>query len=97
MVESFLESMTRLLILARLRSPTTAAPQLFGSLDPKKMLDIGKQAAFVGGKSKMILIATVTTAFITSSGRSARFVGVLVLMVYLVFAITVYLLPPEMQ
>jgi Ca2+:H+ antiporter len=30
----------------------------------------------------------------TNSGRSAWFVGVLVLMVYLIFALTLYLLPP---
>lgn len=31
---------------------------------------------------------------VTNSGRSAWFVGALLLMVYLVFAITLYLLPP---
>jgi Ca2+:H+ antiporter len=31
---------------------------------------------------------------VTSNGRSAWFVGVLLLMVYLIFAITLYLLPP---
>jgi len=43
----------------------------------------------------MILIATTTTSFVTNSGRSAWFVGVLVLMVYLIFAMTLYLLPPR--
>jgi Ca2+:H+ antiporter len=33
----------------------------------------------------------------TNSGRSAWFVGVLVLMVYAIFAMTLYLLPPEAQ
>ena len=33
----------------------------------------------------------------TNSGRSAWFVGVLVLMVYLIFAMTLYLLPPQAQ
>ena len=33
--------------------------------------------------------------FVTNSGRSAWFVGVLLLMVYLVFAMTLYLLPPK--
>src|SRR5262245_26324526 len=42
----------------------------------------------------MMLIATLTAALVTNSGRSAWFVGVLVLMVYLVFALTLYLLPP---
>ena len=31
----------------------------------------------------------------TNGGRSAWFVGVLVLMVYLIFAMTLYLLPPK--
>jgi Ca2+:H+ antiporter len=34
---------------------------------------------------------------VTNSGRSAWFVGVLVLMVYLIFAMTLYLLPPRTQ
>lgn len=34
---------------------------------------------------------------VTNSGRSAWFVGVLVLMVYLIFAMTLYLLPPRAQ
>jgi hypothetical protein len=32
---------------------------------------------------------------VTNGGRSAWFVGVLVLMVYLIFAMTLYLLPPK--
>ena len=43
----------------------------------------------------MILIATLTTALVTNGGRSAWFIGVLVLMVYLIFAMTLYLLPPR--
>ena len=42
-----------------------------------------------------ISIATVTAALVTNSGRSAWFVGVLLLMVYLTFAMTLYLLPPR--
>ncbi|MFL6590494.1 MAG: calcium/proton exchanger [Chthoniobacterales bacterium] len=42
----------------------------------------------------MILFATLAAALVTSSGRSAWFVGVLVLMVYLMFATTLYLMPP---
>jgi Ca2+:H+ antiporter len=34
---------------------------------------------------------------VTNSGRSAWFVGVLLLMVYLAFAMTLYLLPPRAQ
>ena len=43
----------------------------------------------------MILIATMTVSLITNSGRSAWFIGVFVLMVYLIFAMTLYLLPPR--
>jgi len=50
---------------------------------------------FWPGAVVMILVATVVTAFLTSSGRSAWFVGVLVLMVYVTFAMTLYLLPPR--
>ena len=42
----------------------------------------------------MMLIATLTASLVTNGGRSAWFVGVLVLMVYLIFAMTLYLLPP---
>ena len=42
----------------------------------------------------MILVATVTAVFVTNGGRSAWFVGALLLMVYTVFAMTLYLLPP---
>lgn len=38
--------------------------------------------------------ATLTASLVTNSGRTAWFVGVLVLMVYLIFAMTLYLLPP---
>jgi hypothetical protein len=43
----------------------------------------------------MMFIATMTASLVTNSGRSAWFVGVLVLMVYLIFALTLYLLPPR--
>ena len=49
------------------------------------------------GAVMMMLIATLTAALVTNSGRAAWFVGVLVLMVYLVFAMTLYLLPPRVQ
>jgi Ca2+:H+ antiporter len=50
---------------------------------------------FWPGAVAMILIATVTAFLVTNSGRSAWFVGVLVLVVYLTFAMTLYLLPPK--
>jgi Ca2+:H+ antiporter len=43
----------------------------------------------------MMFIATVTASLVTNSGRSAWFVGVLLLMVYAIFAMTLYLLPPR--
>ncbi len=50
---------------------------------------------FWPGAVVMILFATLTAALVTSSGRSAWFVGALVIMVYLMFATTLYLLPPS--
>ena len=50
---------------------------------------------FWPGAVLMMLIATVTASFIANGGRSAWFIGVLVLAVYLTFAITLYLLPPR--
>ena len=50
--------------------------------------------SFWPGAVVMMLIAALTASMVTGSGRSAWFVGVLVLMVYLVFAMTLYLLPP---
>jgi Ca2+:H+ antiporter len=47
------------------------------------------------GAVVMVLIATLTATLVTNSGRSAWFVGVLLLMVYLIFAMTLYLLPPR--
>jgi Ca2+:H+ antiporter len=42
----------------------------------------------------MMLVATLTATLVTNSGKSTWFGGVLVLMVYIVFAMTLYLLPP---
>jgi Ca2+:H+ antiporter len=52
---------------------------------------------FWPGAVAMMLIAALTAALVTNSGRSAWFVGALVLMVYLVFAMSLYLLPPRTQ
>lgn len=52
---------------------------------------------FWPGAVVMILFATITASLVTNSGRSAWFVGVLVLMVYLIFALTLYLMPPRAQ
>src|SRR5215472_2782830 len=50
---------------------------------------------FWPGAVVMIFFATITASLVTSSGRSAWFVGVLVIMVYLMFATALYLLPPS--
>jgi len=50
---------------------------------------------FWPGAVVMMLIATMTASLVTNSGRSAWFVGVLLLMVYVIFALTLYLLPPR--
>lgn len=52
---------------------------------------------FWPGAVVMIFIAALTASLVTNSGRSAWFVGVFLLMVYLVFAMTLYLLPPRVQ
>ncbi|TDW20706.1 Ca2+:H+ antiporter [Rhizobium azibense] len=52
---------------------------------------------FWPGAVVMVLLATVTAMFVTNSGRSAWFVGVLALMVYMIFAMTLYLLPPAVR
>jgi Ca2+:H+ antiporter len=50
---------------------------------------------FWPGAVMMMLIATLTAVLVTNSGRAAWFVGVLVVMVYVIFAMTLYLLPPR--
>jgi Ca2+:H+ antiporter len=50
---------------------------------------------FWPGAVVMVLIATITAFLMTNGGRSAWFVGVLLLMVYLIFGMTIYLLPPQ--
>jgi Ca2+:H+ antiporter len=50
---------------------------------------------FWPGAVVMMLIATLTATLVSSAGRAAWFSGVLVLAVYLVFAITLYVLPPR--
>jgi Ca2+:H+ antiporter len=49
---------------------------------------------FWPGAVIMVLVATLAAALITTGGRSAWFPGALLLLVYLVFAIALYLLPP---
>jgi Ca2+:H+ antiporter len=52
---------------------------------------------FWPGAVIMMLIATLTASLVTVSGRSAWFVGALVLMVYTIFAMTLYMLPPRVS
>jgi Ca2+:H+ antiporter len=49
---------------------------------------------FWPGAVVMMLIAALSAALLTAGGHSAWFLGVLVLMVYAIFALTLYVLPP---
>ncbi|WP_431298737.1 calcium/proton exchanger [Tabrizicola sp. BL-A-41-H6] len=49
---------------------------------------------FWPGAVVMMLVAAITAALLTSGGRSAWFLGVAVLMVYAIFGLTLYILPP---
>ena len=50
---------------------------------------------FWPGAVAMVFLATLTSTLVTNSGRSAWFLGVCVVMVYLMFAVALYLLPPK--
>ena len=50
---------------------------------------------FWAGAVVMMMVATLTASMVTVGGRSAWFVGVVLLMVYMVFAMTLYVLPPQ--
>jgi Ca2+:H+ antiporter len=50
---------------------------------------------FWGGAVTMMLIAAMTASLVTNAGRSAWFGGALILAVYIIFAMTLYLLPPR--
>lgn len=52
---------------------------------------------FWPGAVTMIMITTVTASFITGSGRSAWFVGALLIFIYAIFALTLYVVPPAGQ
>jgi Ca2+:H+ antiporter len=49
---------------------------------------------FWPGAVTMVMIATVTSCFITNSGRSAWFIGALLVFIYVIFAMTLYMVPP---
>jgi Ca2+:H+ antiporter len=46
------------------------------------------------GAVTMVMISAVTACFITNSGRSAWFVGALLVLIYAAFAMTLYVVPP---
>jgi Ca2+:H+ antiporter len=50
---------------------------------------------FWPGAVVMMLIAAMSASLVTNSGRSAWFMGVALLMVYAIFAMTLYMLPPR--
>lgn len=49
---------------------------------------------FWPGAVTMVMISAVTASFITNSGRSAWFIGALLLFIYVIFAMTLYVVPP---
>jgi Ca2+:H+ antiporter len=59
-------------------------------LGPKPM-----DLQFWPGAVLMILLSTMTASLMTSTGRSTWFIGVSVIAVYLIFAMTLYLMPPR--
>src|SRR4030088_214685 len=62
---------------------------LSSAVGPKPM-----DLQFWPGAVTMVMIAAVTTTFITNSGRSAWFIGALLIFIYVVFAMTLYMVPP---
>jgi Ca2+:H+ antiporter len=52
---------------------------------------------FWPGAVIMMLISTITAFLVTDDGRAAWFPGMLVVMVYLIFAMTLYSLPPAAE
>jgi Ca2+:H+ antiporter len=49
---------------------------------------------FWPGAVTMVMIATVVSCFVTNNGRSAWFIGALLLFIYAIFAMTLYMVPP---
>jgi Ca2+:H+ antiporter len=52
--------------------------------------------SFWPGAVVSVLFSTLAVAFVTNSGRSAWYVGVLLLVLYATFAMTLYVLPPAL-
>src|SRR3954451_15532444 len=49
---------------------------------------------FWPGAVTMVMVSALTASFITISGRSAWFIGALLLLIYAIFALTLYVVPP---
>jgi Ca2+:H+ antiporter len=49
---------------------------------------------FWPGAVTMVMVSALTATFITNSGRSAWFIGALLLFIYATFALTLYVVPP---
>jgi Ca2+:H+ antiporter len=49
---------------------------------------------FWPGAVTMVMISAVVSCFITNSGRSAWFIGALLIFIYVIFAMTLYVVPP---
>ena len=50
---------------------------------------------FWRGAVAMMLIAAVTASLVTNAGRSAWFIGALIITIYIIFGMALYLLPPK--
>jgi len=69
-------------------APVLVIASLFIGPEPMSLL-------FWPGAVVMMFLGTLTVALVCNGGRSAWFLGVLTLAVYLTFATTLYLLPPK--
>jgi Ca2+/H+ antiporter len=96
----FILSVLAIVPLAGLLSRATEAVaartgDTIGGLLNATLGNLTESLQFWPGAVVMMLIAVMTASLVTNSGRSAWFVGVLVLMVYAILAMTLYLLPPR--
>ncbi|HKD17749.1 MAG TPA: calcium/proton exchanger [Thermoanaerobaculia bacterium] len=62
---------------------------LFSQIAAPKPMDL----VFGGGQVLLVLLTTLTVAFVTSTGHSTWYTGVQLLSVYAVFAVALYLIP----
>ena len=87
------EAHTLLFLLSILAIVPLAALVLLSLVIAPAPLDL----QFWPGAVVMVMLSTLTVSLVTNTGRSAWYVGVQLLMVYLIFAMTLYLLPPAAQ